>query len=315
MRRTFIVPLLLTLCGVLLLSACSENKQAPLRIAANNWPGYWPLFLAQAEGQLGAHLQELSSATEVLRAFRNNNIDVAALTGEEFLQLLDEGNEPQIAMTLDYSNGADTLLARASIKTVADLRGKVIGAERTATGAYLLHRALASAELAPNDVTIAAYALSEHEAVFLRGKVDAIVTFEPVRSRLLASGARELFNSARIPGEILDVLVVSRDLARHHGPQLRKLIDTWHAAAARMQAEPATAAKRLEFMAQLMPPQFAQAMAGIHLITREENQRLLKGELAKTLARLSTLMHATATLSRAMPDEEIQKHIGGWGIE
>lgn len=48
----------------------------------------------------------------MLRAFRNYRVDVAAFTIEEFLQLLDEGNEPFIALVIDYSNGADSVIAR-----------------------------------------------------------------------------------------------------------------------------------------------------------------------------------------------------------
>jgi hypothetical protein len=122
------------LCVLAMLGACGGEPPTPLRVATNNWPGHWPLYLAHHRGQLDARLQELSSATEVLRAFRNHRIDVGAFTIEEFLQLLDEGNDPHVLLVVDYSNGADSVIARPPLASVADLRGHVIGTENTAMG-------------------------------------------------------------------------------------------------------------------------------------------------------------------------------------
>jgi len=46
---------------------------------------------------------------------------------------------------------------------------------------------------------------------FKKRQVDAIVTFEPVKSELLSSGANILFDSHQIPGRIVDVLVVRKN--------------------------------------------------------------------------------------------------------
>jgi NitT/TauT family transport system substrate-binding protein len=300
-------------CLLLSLVACDKETRAPLRIATNNWPGYWPLYLAEAEGHLEARLQELSSATEVLRAFRNHNVEVAAFTLEEFLQLIDEGNKPRIVMVIDYSSGADSVVARPPIASVAELRGHVVGAESTAMGAYVLHRALASAGLHDEDVKIVAYDFGDHESAYEHGLVDAIVTFEPIRTRLLAEGAHEVFNSAAMPGEIADVLVVDPETERERGPELRKLIETWYAAAASMQADSKQAAKRLEHLTRLTAPQFEQAMQGIHLVTRDENARLLRGDLSTALARLATFMRDANMLHRQFTLDEVTSHISAWG--
>lgn len=76
----------------------------------------------------------------------------------------------------------------------------------------------------------------------MNGQVDAIVTFEPTRSRLLAAGGHEVFSSASMPGEVADVLVVTANTARQRAPELRKLIATWYAAADSMRTQPRGAA-------------------------------------------------------------------------
>ncbi len=61
-----------------------------LSVGTNVWPGYEPLYLARSLGLYGQapiRLVEYASATQVIRAFRNGAIDVAALTLDEVLLL------------------------------------------------------------------------------------------------------------------------------------------------------------------------------------------------------------------------------------
>lgn len=284
-----------------LLFGCGEPPREPLRVVTNNWPGFWPLYLVEGEKRLGAHLQELSSASQVLRAFRNHEVDAAALTSAEFLQLLDEGNAPRIYAVIDYSNGADTLLARPPITRPADLRGRVVAAESTALGVYLIHRALQRDGLDENDVHIVGHDFADHEGVYTRGEVDAVVTFEPNRGRLLAQGAREIFSSADIPGEVTDVLVVHEQAARERRADLDRLMASWYEGIATLRRDPVAAAERLAFITRLSPSQFQQAMAGVHLIDAEENHRLLGGELRPHLERLAGFMRDAGMLRNEPP--------------
>ncbi len=289
-----------------LLGGCSAETPAPLRIATNNWPGYWPLYLARSAGKLDARLQELSSASEVLRAFRNHRVDVAAFTIEEFLQLLDEGNEPFIALVIDYSNGADSVIARPPYTSVAALRGRVIGTESTAMGAYVLRRTLASAGLKESDVKPVAFDSADHESAYMNGQVDAIVTFEPTRSRLLAAGGHEVFSSASMPGEVADVLVVTANTARQRAPELRKLIATWYAAADSMRTQPRAAADQLAGMTKLTHDQFEQALQGMHLVTPGENQALLHAKFGDILEQVAHTMSAAGMLTHTYSADELR---------
>lgn len=66
-----------------LFSGCTPGA-APLRVGMNTWPGYEPLHLARSLGYLTDEEAEpisFPSAMDVMRAFRNRTIDVAAVTG------------------------------------------------------------------------------------------------------------------------------------------------------------------------------------------------------------------------------------------
>ena len=162
-------------------------------------------------------LVEYPSATGVLRAFRNKALEAAALTLDEALMLLEASLPVRVVTVLDISHGGDVILAHPEIETFGDLRGRRVGVEGGALGAYVLSRALQVHALTPADITIVQMDASEHEHGFADGAVDAVVTFEPMRTRLRAQGARQIFSSVEIPGEIVDVLVVHESVLKERG--------------------------------------------------------------------------------------------------
>mgnify|MGYP001302401945 CR=1 FL=1 len=71
--------LLITVLAMLaLLAACTREESSPIRIGTNVWIGSEPLYLARGLEYLDSRqirLVEYPSASEVLRAFRNQAID------------------------------------------------------------------------------------------------------------------------------------------------------------------------------------------------------------------------------------------------
>ena len=64
--------------------------ESPILLGTNVWPGYEPLYLARSLGywdDSSVKLVEYSSASQVIRAFRNDAIHIAALTLDEVLLL------------------------------------------------------------------------------------------------------------------------------------------------------------------------------------------------------------------------------------
>jgi len=196
---------------LILLGGCSTQEDSPLRVGTNIWPGYEPLYLAQSLGnyaQVPIRLVEYPSASEVMRAFRNQTLEAAALTLDEVLALREDGIPVTVVLVNDVSDGADVIVARQGISSMKALKGKKIALEAGALGAYMITRALEINGMTLEDIQVINKDVNMHEAALLHKEVDAAVTFEPVRTRLLNAGGNEIFNSRKIPGEIVDVLVV-----------------------------------------------------------------------------------------------------------
>jgi len=225
----------------ILFAGCSDKSTTVLRVGTNVWPGYEPLYLARALGfydEKQVSLVELPNTTEVIRAYRNGIIDAAAVTMDEALLLAGYDLDFYIMLVFDFSNGADVLMARPPISSMEELAGKKVGYENTALGAYMLSRALDIAGVGMGEILPYFITVNDQEDAYKNGDVDLIVTFEPVRSKLLALGAREIFDSSQIPREIVDVLIVRKSFAEAHPQSVKKLLKGWFEALHRLGQEP-----------------------------------------------------------------------------
>jgi len=200
--------------AVTLLGGCFRDPQKMLRIGTNVWIGSEPLYLARELGQLdpkAVRLVEYPSASEVLRAYRNQAIDGMVISLDELLGLAVDGLQPRVVLVADISHGADVVVGRAGMRSMTDLRGRPLAVEGGAVGALVLSRALDLAGMHAGEVEVAHLDSNEQPDAFEQGRVDGAVTFDPYRTRLLAAGATTLFDSSLIPGEIVDLVAIRTD--------------------------------------------------------------------------------------------------------
>jgi len=267
--------ILATLLLTLLIAGCTPVPKPDIRIGTNIWPGYEPLYLARSLGWFrdsSIRLVEYTSATETMNALRHGSIEAGALTLDEVLTLAQEGVDLRVVLLLDVSNGADAVIAHPGIDTPEDLRGRTIGVESSAVGGYMLDRMLEKSGLTLQDVHILSLTLDEHEAAFTSHRVDAVVTFEPVKSRLLAQSAKVIFDSALIPGEIIDVLAVRSEVFNASPDAFAGLTEKWFQALEYLQRHPDDAARRMQPRLKGSPDQLREQFAGLQLGTLQLNQ-------------------------------------------
>ncbi|WP_432472813.1 ABC transporter substrate-binding protein [Amphritea sp. HPY] len=297
----------------LLISACSRPSEPLLSVGTIVWPGYEPLYLARSLGHYDntqIKLVELTSATEVIHALRNGTLEAAALTLDEALTIIDDGFNLKIILVMDYSNGGDVLLGKPQITSLAELRGKRVAVEYSAVGAIVLDAALETGGLDASDIDIVACTPDEHIDCY--GAADAIVTFEPATSQLLNQGARRLFDSSQIPGKIVDVLVVSKNVTNTHPRSLEQLLSGYFKARHYLASNPQSAFQHLAARLGVTPDEVPSTFDGIRLPSLQENQTLLGGNpapLQQTANELASfmlekkLLKNSLTIQRLLDDQ------------
>ena len=296
--------LLITLFSQIFFLSCSTEPKSAIRIGTNIWPGYEPLYLAQELGyydQYNIKLIEYFSSSDVINAFRNGTLDAAALTLDEVLMLNETLPDISIICILDFSNGADIVVGKPYINNLNKLKGKRVGVESTALGAFMLARALEKAQLTPDEIEIKPFVISEHEKAFKENLVDAIVTFEPVKTKLIASGAVSLFDSSQIPGEIIDVLVVRNSVIETNYKQLLQLVNGWSKALTYINNNNYHSAAIMARREQLTTEEFINSLKGLHLVDIKENKKMLTENLSsieKTAKKLIEIMRASHLIEK-----------------
>jgi len=275
-RRIFIYLSL----GILAIAVtgCPQKPSSPLRVGTNLWPGYETLHLAKNLGyydQENLKLVDYPSGTEEVRAYRNGEIEGAGLSIDQALVLAATQGDVKIIAVMDVSDGGDVILGKPEITNIKALKGKRVGVESTSLGAYFLARALEKNGLSPKDVQIVSLELTEHERAYKEGKVDAVVTFGPARVKLLAAGAKLLFDSSQIPGEIVDTLVVRQSAIDNSAKDIQALVNGRFRALDYLNKNPQEAAARIAPRTQVTPEQILDAFKGLRQPDLAENQKLL----------------------------------------
>ncbi len=151
-----------------------------------------------------------------LDAFVAKNIEVCAMTNMEALDMpAAAGVDTTAVIVGDYSNGNDAVLVRHNL-TLNQIPGKRVLLVEKTVSQYLFERAMAINNLAADLKRVKYVNTSDSDiaGAFLSDtSQDVVVTWKPLVSQILkGKGIANIFDSSKIPGEILDLLVVRTDV-------------------------------------------------------------------------------------------------------
>lgn len=295
MKEIWIFRLFNCLAIILLLAFSSTSSAESLRVGTTLWPGYEPLHLANEIKAFKTDIRMIHypSTSGVLRAFKNRTVEAAALTLDEVVSLSESNIPVEIILVLDISEGADVIMAKPKLKNMQGLIGARVAVESTAVGAYTLSRALEVHNIDISKITLVNVENSSHKDAYDKDLADAVVTYEPVRTQLLNNGAVEIFNSKEIPGEIIDVLVVHKDIIESHDDELFDITQGWFKALKQMKDEPVDSYKFIASRMKVTNREAKESYYGLSLPSLDENKKLLTGSpapISQTFDRLTEHM-------------------------
>lgn len=267
----------LALLGAALLAACTP-PEPPLRIGLLEWPPYEILRLAEQLGYFpddAVEIVEFRSPAEAVRAYVAGGVDVIALSLDVVIEFSGRDDDHRVFIVIDESSGGDAVISRVPFDDLADLRGRRIGMQAGLLAAHVLTRLLEEAGLTVDDIEVAYHDIADHAEAFDRGDVDVIITYEPIRSRLLAAGGHQVFSSAQMPGEILDVFVVRQSLIDQRPDLVRGFARGWFRAVRVFLDDPRACAARLASRFAMSPEEFLATFDVVRLFTLDDNRVLL----------------------------------------
>jgi NitT/TauT family transport system substrate-binding protein len=153
-------------------------------------------------------------------------LDMMVLFAPDLMK--DSRTAPRIYQQVDWSNGGDGIVVRGHIKSVKDLKGKVIVYAQNSPSQYFINNLLLNAGLQPKDVT-AKYTATAFEAAaaFVSDKrISACVSWAPDIYTIpdKVKGTKILTTTSEANKLIADVWAARADFAKDHPDIIKGLV-------------------------------------------------------------------------------------------
>lgn len=227
MKRT-LPPVLLSVFALLatLVPCISARADGPsFTVGWSVYAGWNPYFYMQKSGILKKWADKYGVSIKVQRfdyaasldSFVAKNIDACTMTNMEALDMpAASGIDTTALIVGDYSNGNDQVLVRGNL-SFANLTSQRVMLVQKTVSEYLLERGMVLNGQAAQLKALKLINTSDSDIApaFLNNKSNqAVVTWKPLVSQIVDGdkGTHAIFDSSRIPGEILDLLVVRTEL-------------------------------------------------------------------------------------------------------
>ena len=152
---------------------------------------------------------QVNDYVESINQYTAGKLDgVTATTGDGLTIPAAGGKDTTVLIAGDYSNGNDGLVSKGAAD-IAGLKGQSINLVELSVSHYLLARALESAGMKLADVKTINTSDADIVAAYATPQVKTVVTWNPQLSEVKGqAGSKLLFDSSKIPGEILDALLI-----------------------------------------------------------------------------------------------------------
>ena len=162
---------------------------------------------------IDVEIVQINDYVESINQYTAGAFDGVSATNMDTLSIPSGGGVDTTALIVgDYSNGNDAVIVKDG--GLADLAGKPVNLVELSVSHYLLARALDSVGLSEADLDgVINTSDADMIAAYATDDVQAVVTWNPLVSEILGSGAdaTNVFDSSAIPGEILDLMVVNTE--------------------------------------------------------------------------------------------------------
>ncbi len=172
---------------------------------------------------------QINDYVESINQYTAGKFDGVTLTNMDALTIPAAGGVDTTAIIVgDFSNGNDGIISKKA-KSLKELKGKSINLVELSVSHYLLARALEANGMSEKDVKVINTSDADIVGAFKAPDVEQVVTWNPLLAEVKAEpGASELFDSSKIPGEIIDTLGVNTETLKDNPDFGKALAGIWY---------------------------------------------------------------------------------------
>jgi NitT/TauT family transport system substrate-binding protein len=298
----------------------------PIRLGSYEWPGSYWIDVAWDKGWFAAAGLNVERIDTNLKYFESlDGVAAGTLDGMGFSQFdlvrhVAAGHDLVGVAALDYSEGAEALIAAPGIHRMQDLRGKRIGLERGTYLEYLLDVAAERSNIDLHDIELVDTKWAVTAEDLKSHRVDAVFSWGPGLDELQeAVGGQRVFSTAEFPGLTYNVLAFRREFVQSRPQDVMKLLGVWRrtvefirehpdeacAIVARLVGDPAPSVRKLMFEDRILDLadntrafSYAAGSESLHGSWRRMNDFMLERGLVKQ--RVDSPVHLDARFVNAL---------------
>lgn len=281
----FSAGLLLHACSTASSGTASSNsaETTEISIGTVTWIGLTPLFIAQEKGffteeGISLNINNFSSNGEAMAGFVAGRLDAMSAVSSEAILVKAQDKDFKVVLVEDNSVGADGVLAKKSIASIADFKGQKVAVDQSGVSYFFLLQILKEAGLTKEDITPVNVDPPGAAAAYQSGNVDIAVTYAPFlqQANEAVPDGRIIYDSAKMPAAIADMYLFDSAFIAANPKAVQGFVNGVFKGLKFLQQNPqeglAIAAKQLE----MEPDALAGDLKGIKLPDPATNLTMLK---------------------------------------
>ena len=247
-RRNFLLASTAAIATVASVSAPAfAGPKKTFKVAWSIYVGWMPWGYAADNGIVKKWADKYGIAIEVTQfndyvesmiQYTAGAFDAVTLTNMDGLSTPAAGGVDTTAVIVgDFSNGNDAIILKNKDK-LTDIKGQRVNLVALSVSEYLLVRGLQTVGMTERDVTVVNTSDADMVAAYETPEVTAVVTWNPMVSEIdKMPGAHSVFDSSKIPGEILDLMVANTKTLQANPDFGKALAGIWYETVALMEEQ------------------------------------------------------------------------------
>jgi NitT/TauT family transport system substrate-binding protein len=237
---------------ILALSLASmSHANEKFKICWSIYVGWMPWAYGEEQGivkkwadKYGIEIEvvQINDYIESINQYTTGEFAACTMTNMDALTIPAAGGVDSTALIVgDFSNGNDGVVLKGK-KSLADIKGQKVNLVELSVSHYLLARGLETVGLSEKDLKVVNTSDADMVAVYGTKDVTAAVTWNPLLSEIeKMPNSYKVFDSSKIPGEIIDLLVINTETLKKNPKLGKALVGAWYEIMGLMSAEGKTA--------------------------------------------------------------------------
>jgi NitT/TauT family transport system substrate-binding protein len=253
----------------------NPKELVSLSLAVAPYVAWMPWYLANEEGVFQEYREKYNidvqfvtgDYSSTIRKFINREVHAVAITNiDAIANFVREDVEADVILVMGYSNGNEALLTHGETEQF-DLRSKEIALSQNTSRHYLLERYMIKNQIDFDLVNIQNTRDIDIPTMFVSGETYGVVAGNPNSAKLInEQKAKLVFDSRRIPNEIMYLLVVRRETLQENPQFSQVLLSAWFSVVERLQgSRKGSTIRAMSQLSSIEPDDFGNQLSTVDL--------------------------------------------------